>query len=273
MQIKVFDFKKDWKLVEPHLKDSEVKKLLDKGMLRFSKRHDKWKHLPLWDAKNGHGPWQYTKFDTHFEYAFEKQMEDPEYSRLSNEYLKKLGNMGVDLDNADFDGDLFRDTNDEKIKKINLIYQEKFNRIESKYCPEKNSYRWYQCFGGCFYLAEWQEALARKAFPEYDWMTYQKRKKNPKFYDAGHSTTIGFSPQGDCLLFDILLFETETDDEILKAVGLNHRKIEEIAIQLQLLPHIASIYSSIQSIEINISRLNHNIRNSKRTNSMSKMAK
>ena len=61
MKITKFDFEKDWHLVEPHLNDPEVSKLLDQGMLRLS-LIDKWVHLPLWDAENGHGPWEYTKW-------------------------------------------------------------------------------------------------------------------------------------------------------------------------------------------------------------------
>ena len=69
MKISIFNFEKDWHLVEPHLNDPEVTELLDQGMLRYSLRDDKWVHLPLWDVENGHGPWEYTKLDAFSEYA------------------------------------------------------------------------------------------------------------------------------------------------------------------------------------------------------------
>jgi len=35
MKVELFDFKKNWDLVKPHLNDPEVVELLDQGMLRF----------------------------------------------------------------------------------------------------------------------------------------------------------------------------------------------------------------------------------------------
>ncbi|WP_054030596.1 hypothetical protein [Desulfatitalea tepidiphila] len=270
MRINVFNFKKNWKLVEPHLNDSEVEGLLNKGMLQFSKLPINWNHLPQWDVKNGHGPWEYTKAYIHHGYASDKQGEDPEYSELFHEYNKILESLGVDFTGiVVYDNSLYQGSEDKKVKEVNLKFQEKFERIYSKYLPKRNTYRWYQCYGGCFYLAEWQEALARKVFPKYDWITYQKHNKNKGWYKGGHSTTLGFTSQGNCLIFDILLFETESADEILQAVGLNLNKIEEMAVEFQLMPQIDSIDSSIRSIELNISMLEKNIRNTQRTNRIS----
>ena len=91
--------------------------------------------------------------------------------------------------------------------------------------PKKNTYKWYQCFGACFFLAEWQETLARKVYREYDWCTYQKHKENATEWDAGHSTTIGKCPEGDIIIFDILLFESTSTEEILEAAGVGYEQI------------------------------------------------
>jgi len=231
MKITKFDFDKDWHLVEPHLNDPEVAELLDQGMLRFSLRDDKWNHLPLWDVEHGVGPWDYTKFDTHHTYAYEKQMEDPEYHKLLEEYYSILKDRGVDLDNLVLINDLYQDSDDVKINEANLIFQEKFERIYSKYLPKINTYRWYQCYGAADYLCDWSKKLAEKTFPNYKWKIFRKYAKkiipqtNTEIM-SGCTTTIGKN-ENDFLIFDIFLFNDSSVDEILEAVGVNRGSITE----------------------------------------------
>ena len=103
MKIEVFDFKRHWHLVEPHLNDPEVIELLNQGMRRFSLRDDRWAHLPIWDSENGHGPWEYSKSESHSQYASEHYFEDPDYEILRERYYNAVENMGVNLDENDLD--------------------------------------------------------------------------------------------------------------------------------------------------------------------------
>ena len=79
--VKIFDFKKKWHLVEPHLNDSYILFLLDDGMKRFCVQH-KWNGLPNWDRKNGIGPWRYSRVDLHSEEIFDKMIIDPKRTIL-----------------------------------------------------------------------------------------------------------------------------------------------------------------------------------------------
>ena len=179
MVVRKFDFKKDWHLVEPYLDNPEVLESLDEGMLRFSKQHG-WSDLHLWDREDGKGPWEYTKSDSHVNYACVRANESPDSDRLNEKYTKIIEKMDVNLDELNMVPLEFLDLqwDNPKFKKLVESYNKEFERIENKYLPKENTYKWYQCFSACFYLAEWQETLARKVYPKYNWHTYQKHKEN-----------------------------------------------------------------------------------------------
>lgn len=97
--------------------------------------------------------------------------EDPEYNILEKKYINICEKMGIDFDKLDMEND------DPKFKVIADNYQNERNKIEEKQCPKPNTYKWYQCFGACFFLAEWQETLAKKVFPNFKWLTIQNRTR------------------------------------------------------------------------------------------------
>ena len=136
--------------------------------------------------------------------------------------------MGVNLDELNMVPLEFLDLqwDNPKFKKLVESYNKEFERIENKYLPKENTYKWYQCFSACFYLAEWQETLARKVYPKYNWHTYQKHKENASEWDAGHSTTIGKCPNGNILIFDILCFKSTSIEKILEAACVDLRKLQ-----------------------------------------------
>ncbi|MFC1577621.1 hypothetical protein ACFL36_01285 [Thermodesulfobacteriota bacterium] len=233
MKISIFDFKKKWQLVEPHLNDPEVTELLDQGMLNYSLRQDRWVHLPLWDAENGHGPWKYTKTDAHHTNADERFYEDPDFYKLEEKYNRIIEKMGVNLDDMGMClGEFLFPPKDSKLKKIGDAYTKERDKIFRKYLPQKNTYQWYQCFGAADYLSAWSKKLAEKVLPEFTWKTYRKYNKqstNPVFNFTeyiGCTTTIGWNEKGNFLIFDIVLFDSESVDGILKAVGLNRKKLQ-----------------------------------------------
>ncbi len=97
MVVTKFDFPKNWHLVEPHLDDPDVLESLDEGMFRFSQQHG-CSHLPLWNRKNGIGPWEYTKFDSHDNYACERANGGPDHYKLDEKYTRIIEKMGINLD-------------------------------------------------------------------------------------------------------------------------------------------------------------------------------
>jgi hypothetical protein len=228
LKVTKFDFKKEWHLLEPHLNDPEILESLDKGMLSFSQDYG-WSHLPLWDRKNGIGPWEYSTSDAHETYACDRATEDHEYYRLREKYtkfiVKIIEGMGVNLDELNiYPLDLIGSHDNPNFERLEEAYLDEFSKIEKKFLPKENTYKWYQCFHACFYLAKWQETLARKVYSEYDWRTYQKHKIERR--NGGHSTTIGRSPKGNLLIFDILLFDNSSTEQILEAAGVNLTKLQ-----------------------------------------------
>jgi hypothetical protein len=220
--VEVFDFKNKWHLVEPHLNDPDILSLLDEGMERFCVQH-KWVNLPDWDRKNGIGPWRYSRSDSHAQEMLDKVYEDPELDILNKKYINIYEKMGIDFDKPDMELEdiLFAD-NDPELRVIADNYYKERLEIEKKYLPKPNTYKWYQCFKACFYLAEWQKALANKVFPNFIWLTIQ----NHVF--KGHSTTFGIGPKGEKIIFDILLFDKTPLDEILDAAGVDLATLSQI---------------------------------------------
>jgi hypothetical protein len=217
VKVSVFDFKKDWALVEPHLNDPELLELLNEGMLEFSQDHP-WKHLPLWDPANNKGPWEYAVGNGHASDALDKVNEDPETQALYKKYEMICSNDGFEFDEL-----MYEDINP-KMKKASEAYAEEFGKIMDKYLPKKNTYRWYQCFCAGCYLQFWHLALAEKVFPDFEWDIFEK--DNP---DSGKCsiTNIGKGPNRKYLIFDIFLFDSCSADKILENVGLNQNSIEK----------------------------------------------
>lgn len=217
--IEVFDFKENWHLVEPHLNDPHILSLLDKGMKRFSIHH-KWSDLPDWDRRNGIGPWQYSKFDAHSQEALAKVNGDPEWDILWRKYEDICEKIGINFEELDLKND------HPKVKAIADYYQEEWNRIEEKYLPKPNTYKWYQCFGACFFLSKWQKALAETVFPDFKWRTIENRPcSDTNSPVGGHSTTVGVGPNGKKMIFDILLFDNTAWDKILEAAAVDATKL------------------------------------------------
>jgi hypothetical protein len=124
-----------------------------------------------------------------------------------------------------FDFDDFGDTGkNPEMDELLPAYLDEFEKIVRKYVPEKNTYRWYQCFGAELYLREWQLALAEKALPTYAWFGVLKHNRNT---DKCEISIIGRGPNSDYLIFDIFLFESYSADEILAAVGLDRNGLEK----------------------------------------------
>jgi len=219
IKVDVFNFGKNWNLVEPHLNDPEILDLLNMGMLEFSIYHG-WKDLPLWNPNDDIGPWQYASSDAHATYASDKANDSPEYAALRETYSNICENEGIEFESIFY----AEDQEDPKVFKIFNDYWADLNKIIDKYWPQKNTYRWYQCFRAGCYLKKWQLALAKKVFPDYEWRVFEKQNADSNSVAITH---IGKGPDHNYLIFDICLFDEYFADEILESVGLSRDKLED----------------------------------------------
>ena len=257
MKISKFDFDTNWDLVEPHLNDKHILSCLDEGMNRWCDNGMSYSSLGKWNRDIG--PWKYTTMDGHAEAIFQKFVNDPEYDMIETKYTTKLLEMGVNINDDDLIDDVFLSLKDSNFQKLKNCYNNEMNLLYKKHEHKPNSYKWYQLTGGCFYLADWQEALAENIFPDYIWFTHQYHKKNPTKFDAGHSTTVGIDPKGDLLVFDILLFEKESVDSILKLVNLDRSKLEKIITSMMFEPLITAIDMQTKYLSKQIADLSQKI--------------
>ena len=218
MKIEKFDFAKHWDLVEPHLNDPLVLDLLDHAMLGYTKSN-KWRHLPLWNRADGIGPWEYSKTSYFKDKALDKAQDTPEYKALEKKYSAIAKQKGATLYDMD---DAYDPGGNPELKEIADSYYSEFHKIQEQLLPKENTYQWYQCILACHYLAPWEKALAEKVFPNFKWHIYSDYGVGE---DGGHSTVIGTSPDGEKLIFDILLFDKCSVAEILESAGLTPNDI------------------------------------------------
>ena len=218
IKISVFDFKQDWNLVEPHLNDPEILGLFTSGMLMVSIDH-KRDNLPLWNPENKIGPWQYSLGDAHVSYAIDKTNEDPQFKALVERYSEICENEGIEFES------IFYETEEEnqKIQELFSNYWADVERIQEKYFPQRNTYRWYQCYNAGYYLHEWQMALAKQVFPDFEWRLFLAQGDNP---DSFYLTHIGKGPNQHYIIFDIICFDIYSADRILDDFGLNRSSLE-----------------------------------------------
>jgi len=216
MKVEVFDFEKHWRRVQPHLKKRDVREALKIGMSQFF-RYVKRRRPPVWDLRKNSGPWHYTPVEAHSDYAFNMTMKDPALEVVGRKFEKILEKEGLDWN-------VLNDVSSKnpKIRRIAKAYEKERNKIGEKYWPKRNTYRWYQCFFAAAYLADWHKKLAKRLFPAYEWRTFDKYNKK----GWGCTTTIGKNAKGDFLIFDILLFNSDSVTSILKAVGLDRNKLK-----------------------------------------------
>jgi hypothetical protein len=217
IKIEMFDFEKDWSLVEPHLGNPKLVKLLNKAMHKFSIRH-KPIDLPIWDSTDDIGPWEYGgRPNIHEQHAVRKASAEEE--ALIEEY-KQI----CEKENLEFEEIVSKaEHEDPKKDEIAEAFFVKYFRIVEKYFPQKNTYPWYQCYTAGSYLKKWQLALAKKIFPDYKWRTYEGHDAKSRMCTIAH---IGKGPNGNYLVFDIFTFKKGSVDEILKSVGFNRDNLK-----------------------------------------------
>ena len=153
IKIEIFDFEKDWNLVEPHLDDPKLLKLLNKAMRRFSIRH-KPMNLPIWDPTDDIGPWKYEgRPCVHEQRAVCKASAEEEV--LTEEYKQICEN-----ENLEFEATVFsKGPKNLKAHEISKAFNEESSKIVNDYLPKKNTYKWYQCYTAGNYLKKWQLQL------------------------------------------------------------------------------------------------------------------
>ena len=185
--MQVFDFKANWHLVVPHLKDANLNEMLERCVNRYLQDDYDFRVAQtggpvVWLGRYepANGPWFYTRSDYWLTYATE------------------LADAAVDR------GDFAWNCKDGEEPT-----EEEFDRY-SEFCnqfyPRCGTYQWYQLFGACHWLAPWLKALGKRVFPHLKWRVMQSE---------WHSFAYGVDPDGNGIIFDILLFETHSAQQIL----------------------------------------------------------
>ena len=207
--IKMFNFKENWNLVEPHLNKPEILDLLDNGMREYFADNPGAVRL-AWD-KDGHkGPWLFSKCDC-WSFTTEKRfVGSKELADLMSNYEILAEEAGIDFNEI-----LCADPKDLPLDSLGMQYWNEWYQVYDSCLPQPNTYEWYQCLGAEEHLALWQKALAEKLFPDYQWKIYQ----TDVCCNDGHPL-IGIGPEGDVLIFDIVNFDKFSAAEILDSTGL-----------------------------------------------------
>ena len=196
---KLFDFKENWHMVQPHLNDPDILALLDEGMRDWCGESGN-----VWNREAG--PWAFTTRSGHFDDAMDKANEDPENQAIYDAYTELAEARGLEVFEVGVDEE------DPEILALFDAQCEAFDKIVDKYLPQPDTIEWYQCIGACYFLAKWQEALAKKVFPDHKWST----RCVPIKVTGGHTTTVGTGPKGETLIFDVLLFQNCPIEEIIE---------------------------------------------------------
>ena len=210
--IKMFNFKENWNLVEPHLNEPEVLALLDKGMSEYaaSKSDD---NLPQWDIENGIGPWAYARTDLLLERC-NNNHGDSFSIRMHHQYKC---NLIVTVNEVPLS---LNPQNDQKLSELVSQYQSILYKAIDHNCKQLDAYIYYQCLGADRELAQWQKALAEKVFPDYKWKVLQTDSSCDEGYPI-----IGNRTDGSLLVFDIFSFDRYSAMEVLKSAGILKPKL------------------------------------------------
>lgn len=186
--IEVFNFRKNWPLVRPHLAAAEL--ALERGInayLAAEVRAIKKKGLDPAAVKTKYdpqrGPWSYA----------------------SDFWVEEVDNkMEAAIERGDFKWEPpDEDADDSTSERIGREYED----YSQKFYPQPDTPEWYQLFGACHWLVGWQLVLGKRIFPQFNWKPFRS---------DFHSFAAGIDQQGNLrIIFDILNFETMTAAELI----------------------------------------------------------
>lgn len=192
--IEVFDFKKNWDVIVPHLHHPDVEAALAHGMNAYRVMRGSLSIAHTGGPGTWIEPW------------------DPERGPLDNDSTNHWAlRCNELLDEAIESGEIeFEWPEDDDVEAMGQALQ-KHSELASQFYPKPDSLEWYQLHNAGHYLAPWQRALGRRIFPELVWKIMT---------GDFHSTAYGTDKDGEIkIIFDILSFEIEgwTATEIIEA--------------------------------------------------------
>jgi hypothetical protein len=191
--IEVFDFEKNWHLIEPHLPMAE--RSLNIGLTEYLKHGARVSEEDGLDPT----PWRATY--------------NPEHGPWSYSYKLQTWNKKVvlKLENAVETGVLYWDR--PKQGDSQAVVEEKmatYSKLAQFFLPKPNTYEWYQAFGVCHWLVPWQLVLGRRVFPNLNWEPVM---------GFHHSFAAGFEGGKMRVIFDILNFNILSADQLIAWVA------------------------------------------------------
>jgi hypothetical protein len=202
--IEVFDFRKNWCVVEPFLNHPNVRKALEQGMndfcaMRMSKCAELGNDTDFLNLECGPalGPWSFGRldlWDIRANVLFNRAI-------LEGEFVYKTGEDG----------------------EISKAEEKRAERFRQQFFPRPNTCEWYQLLGGCHYLVRFLQELGKLAFPQFAWRVMQ---------GPAHSLAYGCDETGNIkIIFDILNFEQMAALELIAFASRTHSTEEKVAIR------------------------------------------
>jgi hypothetical protein len=181
--IEMFDFKRNWHRVVPHLSQKSVRLALCDGMktyvagpyTKMVERGEIPGDLPVAPYNNNIGPWRYS-----CQPIWDIRAEIEREALRTHVYLPDW-----------------------------LLPGDKLPRVSMLFFPQRRTFQWFQCFGAEEYLKAWQIELGKCLYPSLRW-------------EETHPVACGTNEAGEIkVVLDLVNFEVATPNDLLNPCGLN----------------------------------------------------
>jgi hypothetical protein len=195
--IQVFDFRKHWDLVRPHLPAAEF--ALELGIQAYVGIRARE------CVESGLDP-------THWLLRFDPDVAPFAYTSSDYWCMEAERKADAAIARGEFTlGDL--DNVDEATAERNM---DEYGRFLEKFYPQPDSPEWYQLFGACHWLVAWLVILGERIFPHLNWLPIEGDL---------HSFAAGVDHAGNMrIIFDILNFETMTAKQLVNFASRREKR-------------------------------------------------
>lgn len=196
----VFDFRRNWDQVLPHLQAPSVQSALDTEM----NERNEYLWGPGFTWKREEGPWM---MSPHFDFWLTRMQQWAEESKWEFDWEPPAGLEWPESWEAD--PGLWEKLEEMQEQPFIDALDEAWRKHGA---PKPNTPDWYRCIGGCHMMAPFAAALGCLVYPELRWSVVRGAK---------HSTAWGRPVNGQDagIFFDILNYE-DKDGEAIKAFVL-----------------------------------------------------
>lgn len=194
--IEVFDFKKNWHLVKPHLHNPKVQNALLEGLNAYLENRRASCVAKGLSTELLQGPWT---------------LEEEPWAHATDYWDMQVEEMA---EMAGWEWNLGED-DDEDAEELE---NERYREFCSKFWPKPGSYQWYQLPYGSHWLAPWQRELGRLMFPQFEWHILSAPPE-PLYF---HNYSVVYCLDQDRrvrMLLDIWNFEGISAAEMVESAG------------------------------------------------------